>query len=89
MRYRIALLAGALTIPAIALGNAAMGYALEIFEFRIWIVYVVSTVVLEAWVVGRSLGHSWPKSIALSFAFTPLPHFAARLVYALLCSMRW
>jgi len=58
-----------------ALANGAMGLALEVFDFRIWVVYVVATVVLEGWIIGRSLYHGWLKSFGLSTLFNFLTAF--------------
>jgi len=75
MQLRPVLLLTFLVIPATALANGAMGYALEIFEFRAWVVYVVATVALEAWIIGRFFGHSWSKCFGLSFAFNATTAF--------------
>ena len=64
-----------LGLAPLALANGAMGLALEVFDFRIWAVYVVATVVLEAWIVGRSMHHSWIKSVGLSTLFNFLTAF--------------
>jgi hypothetical protein len=46
-----------------------MGLALEMFEFKIWALYVAATVAFEAFFIGLKLGHSWWKSLAFSFLF--------------------
>jgi len=43
-----------------------MGLALEVFDFRIWFVYVAATVVLESWIIGRCLEVGWGKSLLVS-----------------------
>ena len=48
---------GALTCMASA--NGAMGLALEMFDYRTWTVYVVVTIVLEAWIIGVKAGFGW------------------------------
>jgi hypothetical protein len=48
------------------LANGAMGLGLEMFQFNYWLVYVVATVVFEAWWIGRKIGLSWSVSLALS-----------------------
>jgi hypothetical protein len=48
------------------LANGAMGLGLEMFQFDYWLVYVVVTVLFEAWWIGRRIGLSWPGSLAIS-----------------------
>jgi len=42
-----------------ASANGAMGLALEMFDYRTWTVYVVVTIVLEAWIIGVKAGFGW------------------------------
>jgi len=63
------------SLAAIALANGAMGLALEIFPFGIWIVYVIATIILEAWMIGVYLGRSWWESITWSLAFNSITAF--------------
>jgi hypothetical protein len=70
--FRLLFFVAVLFSPALALANGAMGYALEVFDFRVWTVYVVATIALEAGIIGRFLGHSWPKSLGLSLLFNAL-----------------
>lgn len=56
----------ALGLVASASANGAMGLGLEMFELNYWFAYVGVTVVLEAWLIGRWLGQSWPISLGLS-----------------------
>ncbi len=75
LHLRAILFLAMLSLAPIAAANGAMGYALEIFEFRVWAVYVAATVLLEAWIVGRFLGHSWLKSILLSLGINAMTAF--------------
>lgn len=50
-------------LPSIALANAAMPLAYQIFDYRLWAVYVVATVVLEAWIIGVRAELTWSKAI--------------------------
>lgn len=56
----------ALGLVASASANGAMGLGLEMFELNYWFAYVGVTVVLEAWLIGRWLGQSWPVSLGVS-----------------------
>lgn len=56
----------ALALSASAHANGAMGLGLEMFELSYWFAYVGVTVVLEAWLIGRWIGQSWPVSLGLS-----------------------
>jgi hypothetical protein len=53
-------------LTALASANAAMGYALEQYDGRAWIAYVIFTVVFEAWAIGRWAGSSWPAAVGIS-----------------------
>jgi len=64
-----------LLLSTIASANAAMGLALELFDFKIWAVYVVATVFLEAWIIGPRLGFSLTRSLGLSFVANLLTAF--------------
>ncbi len=66
---KLGLVLGFTSLATTSLANGAMGLALEVFDFRIWAVYVVATIVLEAWIIGRYLEHGWLKSLALSLVF--------------------
>lgn len=55
-----------LALAASAHANGAMGLGLEMFELTYWYAYVGVTVALEAWLIGRWLGQSWPISLSLS-----------------------
>jgi hypothetical protein len=46
--------------------NGAMGLAYELFDYRSWFVYVVVTVVFEAWWIGRWMPHPWTLSVLYS-----------------------
>lgn len=75
LKFRLALIIGLMGVAAVASANAAMGYALEVFEFKVWTIYVAATIVLEAWVIGRGLGHGWLKSIGLSLLVNSITAF--------------
>lgn len=59
-------IAATLTLAASAHANGAMGLGLEMFDLNYWFAYVGVIVVLEAWLIGRWLGQSWPASLGLS-----------------------
>jgi hypothetical protein len=51
---------------ATASANAVMGYALEEYDGHAWLVYVVATIIFEAWAIGNWAGISWPKAFGIS-----------------------
>lgn len=55
-----------IAVPSAALANAAMGLGIEIFDLNYWGAYVIATVVLEAWMIGRWLKKSWAASMGIS-----------------------
>lgn len=57
-----------LAMAASALANGAMGLALEMFEFKTWFVYVAAMLIIEAWMIGRWIGVSWPASFGLAIS---------------------
>ncbi len=60
-----------------ASANGAMGLALEMFDYAYWWPYVIATVILEAWMIGRGLGDRWPKALGISLV--------ANLITAMCC----
>lgn len=76
---RFALAGCLLVLPVAAMANGAMGLGLEIFDLRYWAAYVVAMVGAEAWLIGRAIGISWPKSLLTSLV--------ANLLTAMLCGM--
>lgn len=66
---------GLVALAATASANAAMGRALEIFDFKIWTVYVVITILFEAWFIGRRFEFSWSRSIMFSALFNAITAF--------------
>jgi hypothetical protein len=54
------------SVAAIASANGVMGYALEQYDFHAWLVYVIGTIVFEAWAIGRWAGKSWPAAVGIS-----------------------
>lgn len=67
-----------LGLTAFASANAVMGYALEQYDPRAWLVYVIATVIFEAWAIGKRLGFGWAASLGISIA--------ANLVTACCCA---
>lgn len=59
-----------------ASANGSMGLALEMFEYRTWIVYVLVMLALEAWLIGRPLGLSWAKSAGIAVLANAVTAFA-------------
>lgn len=53
-------------MAAAASANAVMGYALEQYDRQAWVVYVIGTIVFEAWAVGRWAGSDWPAAVGIS-----------------------
>lgn len=45
-----------------------MGLGLEMWDLRYWFAYVLVMIVAEAWLIGRPLGFSLPKSLLVSLA---------------------
>lgn len=43
-----------------------MGYALEQYDGRAWLAYVLATIAFEAWAIGRWAGFGWPKAVGVS-----------------------
>lgn len=74
-QFRVIVGIALIALSASALANAAMGLALEIFDFRIWSVYVIATVVLEAWIIGRSLSFDWFRSCLFSLGINCVTAF--------------
>lgn len=72
---RLLALGSFVALSATASANAAMGLALEMFEFRTWIVYACVMVLLEAWLIGTKLGFAWLNSILLSLLFNLITAF--------------
>src|SRR5438874_502307 len=67
-RMRVILMAGLLMLlPIPAFANGAMGLALSIFTWPMWLVYVVATVLFEAWAMGRGLRLPFSQALRLSF----------------------
>lgn len=60
-----------------------MGLALEMFELRLWFVYVAATVVLEAWWIGVRAGRGWPAAVGISF----LANFFTAMFCPQLCAV--
>lgn len=55
-----------LALAATASANAAMGLGLEMFSMETWAIYVIVTLVFEAWFIGRFFKRSWPASLGIS-----------------------
>ncbi|MEA2553170.1 MAG: hypothetical protein QOJ65_1346 [Fimbriimonadaceae bacterium] len=72
---RAAAIAVLVAFAASALANGAMGLALEMFDYRTWAVYVVVTLVFEAWFIGRWLELSWGKSLGITVLANALTAF--------------
>lgn len=58
-----------LSLASAAFANGAMGLALEVFSFGTWIVYVLATIVMEAWVIGPAIGKDSAQSFMYSLFF--------------------
>ena len=58
-----------------ASANASMGPALQVFDSRAWVVYVVAMIVLEAWLIGRWMGHGWGSSLGRALLFNLVTTF--------------
>lgn len=54
-------------LPASALANGDMGLAYQMFDCRYWYVYVVLTVIFEAWYMGVKSNMGWVRSLGVSF----------------------
>lgn len=50
----------------VARANGSMGLAFELFEVHYWAAYVLATVCVEAWLIGRGLGNTWIRALWLS-----------------------
>ncbi|MBI1756256.1 MAG: hypothetical protein HYR64_04015 [Fimbriimonas ginsengisoli] len=71
----MAVLVTLLCIPA-AFPNYIMGPALEMFDSRRWVAYVLVTVAFEAWMLGRWLGWRWWASLLASLLANAFTAFA-------------
>ena len=67
-KRRFGLIALLTAMSSLAFANAAMGLALEMFEYRTWIVYVLTMIGFEAWLIGTKGGYSWSTSFTISAA---------------------
>lgn len=77
---RAFLLIGLLATAVSALANGAMGLALEMFEFKTWFVYVAAMLIIEAWMIGRWIGVSWPSSFGVAISANAFTAFCCPAV---------
>lgn len=54
--------------PAPASANGSMGLAFGIFPFGPWLIFVIATVLFEAWAFGRALKIEPPRAVTISVA---------------------
>ncbi|MFI5386598.1 MAG: hypothetical protein ACHQ50_10815 [Fimbriimonadales bacterium] len=55
-----------ISLATTASANAAMGLGLEMFSMETWTIYVIATLIFEAWFIGRFFKRSWPASLGIS-----------------------
>ena len=74
-RRRLIAVACIAGLSAIASANGAMGLALEMFDYKPWLVYVAAMIGLEAWFIGIKNGRSVAQSLATAIAANLLTAF--------------